>query len=115
MHLTFVEVGVCYEDRKGVADACFGLEATWKGAKAGLYGAYLSMEGTLGAAEGVFLRGGMPEAALAARASVGRCRWARAMCLLVGHNGWMASPASHHNESATEGVRADRVGAKPLL
>jgi hypothetical protein len=34
---------------------------------------------------------------------------------LVGCNGWTASPASHHNELATEGVRADRVGAKPPL
>jgi hypothetical protein len=115
VHLALVGVGVSAGIEKASPMFRFGLEATWRGAKAGLYGAYLSMEGTLGAAEGVFLRGGMPEAALAARASVGRRGWARAMCLLVGHNGWMASPASHHNESATEGVRADRVGAKPLL
>jgi hypothetical protein len=93
----------------------FRLATAWEGAHAGLYGAYLSMEGTLGAADCVLLRGGMPEAALAGHACVFRLGWARAMHSLVGCNGWMASPASHHNELATEGVRVDRVGAKPPL
>jgi len=91
------------------------LATAWEGSRAGLYGAYLLMEGTLGAADCVLLRGRMPEAALVDHACVVRRRWAREMYSLVGCNGWMASPASHHNELATEGVRADRVGAKPPL
>jgi len=68
----------------------FRLATAWEGAHAGLYGAYLSMEGTLGAADCVLLRGGMPEAALVGHACVFRLGWARAMYSLVGCNGWKA-------------------------
>jgi hypothetical protein len=115
VHLAFVEAGVGTRIEKASLVFRSGLETAWAGAEAGLDEAYLAMEGTLGAAEGILLRGGISDAALAARASVG-CRWrARAMGLLVGSTGWLVSPASHHNEFATRGARADRVGAKPLL
>jgi len=67
-----------------------GLATAWVGSRAGLHGACLPMEGTLGAADCVLLRGGMPEAALVGHACMVHCRWAREMRLLVGRTGWMA-------------------------
>jgi len=57
------------------------LATAWEGSRAGLYGAYLLMEGTLGAADCVLLRGRMPEAALVDHACVVRRRWAREIVL----------------------------------
>jgi hypothetical protein len=82
-----VGVGVCSRIEKAQARESCQAGNSVEGFRAGLYGAYLSMEGTLGAADCVFLRGRTPEAALMGHACVVRLRRARGVCLLVGHTG----------------------------
>jgi hypothetical protein len=90
VHLPSVRVEVCTGIEKAQLAPRSRLATAWEGAGRPLYGAYLWMEGTLGAADCVLLRGGMPEAALVDHACVVCLRWAREMHLPVRCSGWVA-------------------------
>jgi hypothetical protein len=83
VHPPFVMVGDCARIAKAQLVHLSRLFTAWQVQSKPLYGAYLSMEGTLGAADCVLFRERMPDAALVDHACVVHLRWARDVCLLV--------------------------------